>query len=371
MDKITEYIEIGERLGLAGSELREFVKKREKEEKELAKEQREMDRAREKEEKELALARERDRKEEMKEKDRVLREERANEREMKKLEMEKMEKENQMRITLYEKEIELERAKKSVTGSVGKTKVDCKAKMPKLPHFNDKSDSMDAYLKRFERFAYNAGWDEEDWATNLSALLQGKALEVYSRLSSDDALSYDTLKEALLKRFQLTEEGFRSKFRSSKPEVGETAQQFVVRLEDYLMHWMELAKAPANFEGLVDLLLREQFMNVSPKHLQVFLKEHKVKTVQDMTDLAQQFQEAHNLTDFTQSNSPKPRNGMNRQDNQNQSTMQSGSTSGGKTCYNCKATTHFIRDCPDLKDHPSKVQTNGFSQTPYSQRGGR
>ena len=62
---------------------------------------------------------------------------------------------------------------------------------------------------------------------------------------------------------------------------------------------------------------------------------------------------------------------MNRQDNQNQSTMQSGSTSGGKTCYNCKATTHFIRDCPDLKDHPSKVKTNGFSQAPYSQRGGR
>ena len=67
MDKITEYIEIGERLGLAGSELRELVKKREKEEKELAKEQREMDRAREKEEKELALAREREKKEEMKE----------------------------------------------------------------------------------------------------------------------------------------------------------------------------------------------------------------------------------------------------------------------------------------------------------------
>lgn len=96
---------------------------------------------------------------------------------------------------------------------------------------------MDAYLKRFERFAENAGWDKSNWATNLSALVQGKALDVYSRLSPTDSHDYDKLKDALLKRFQLTEEGFRSNFRNSKPETGETSPQFVVRLEDYLK-WM-------------------------------------------------------------------------------------------------------------------------------------
>ena len=81
---------------------------------------------------------------------------------------------------------------------------------------------MDAYLKRYERFAETAKWEKSEWATNLSALLQGKALDVYSRLSVDDAINYDALKTSLLKRFQLTEEGFRGKFRSSKPETGET-----------------------------------------------------------------------------------------------------------------------------------------------------
>ena len=75
-------------------------------------------------------------------------------------------------------------------------------------------------------------------ATNLSALVQDKALAVYSRLSPTNALEYDKLKEALLKRFQLTEEGFRTKFRSSRPAVSETAPQFVVRLEDYLTWWI-------------------------------------------------------------------------------------------------------------------------------------
>ena len=81
--------------------------------------------------------------------------------------------------------------------------IDCdkKAKLPKLPAFCDGKDNMDAYLKRFERFAKIANWPESEWATNLSALLQGKALEVYSRLSADDAVVYERLREALLKRY--------------------------------------------------------------------------------------------------------------------------------------------------------------------------
>jgi len=37
--------------------------------------------------------------------------------------------------------------------------------------------------------------------------LKGKALEVYSRLPVKDAQDYKILKDALLKRFNLTEEG--------------------------------------------------------------------------------------------------------------------------------------------------------------------
>ena len=77
---------------------------------------------------------------------------------------------------------------------------------------------MDAYLKRFKRFAESAGWDHDRWATNLSALLQGTALNVYSQLSSIEAINYEILPESLLKRFHLTEEGFRLKFRKSTPE---------------------------------------------------------------------------------------------------------------------------------------------------------
>ena len=93
---------------------------------------------------------------------------------------------------------------------------------------------MDEYLKRFERFAESAGWDHDRWATNLSALLLGTALDLYSRLSSIEAINYDIIRESLLEPFQLTQEGFRLKFRKSTPEKDETALQFVIRIDNYL-----------------------------------------------------------------------------------------------------------------------------------------
>ena len=55
-------------------------------------------------------------------------------------------------------------------------------KASKLPAFYGNLDIMDSYLQRFERFATANNWNREEWAVSLSALLTGKALDVYSRL---------------------------------------------------------------------------------------------------------------------------------------------------------------------------------------------
>ena len=62
---------------------------------------------------------------------------------------------------------------------------------PDLPHFVDRKDDLDSYLLRFERYATVANWPQANWATQLSALLGGKALDVYSRISQEDALDYE------------------------------------------------------------------------------------------------------------------------------------------------------------------------------------
>ena len=81
---------------------------------------------------------------------------------------------------------------------------------------------MDSYLSRFEKYATANKWDKNVWAAYLSALLKGCALDVYDRLSTEDVADFDKLKDALLKNFDMTERGFRKKFRYSWPKRSET-----------------------------------------------------------------------------------------------------------------------------------------------------
>ena len=227
-----EFVDIDTKMGLSGKELVEFVEKKEKEKNDREKEKEKNDR-----------------------------EERNKDRELKKqaLALEHEKKQNILKLQKAEKEIELAKINTDKKIDTKLASCEIKAKLPKLPSFCDGKDNMDAYLKRFERFAKNAKWPTEEWATNLSTLLQGKALEVYSRFSTKDANDYEKLRDALLKRYQLMEEGFRQTFGNSKQEIGETAGQFVIRLSNYLARWMKLGKVKATFEGLRDLIVREQF----------------------------------------------------------------------------------------------------------------
>ena len=167
-----------------------------------------------------------------------------------------------------------------------------RAQVPKLPSFVDGKDDLDAYLQRFERFADTAKWHKTGWSSKLNALLSGRALEVYSRLSEEAAKDYDQVKIALMKRYDLTEDGYHHKFRASKPEVDKSPDQFIVRLDRYLLRWLELSDTERTFDGLKDLIVKEQFID-SPKDLAIHLRERAPETLAKIAKIADQYLEAH------------------------------------------------------------------------------
>ena len=72
-------------------------------------------------------------------------------------------------------------------------------------------------------------------------------MQVYSSMPATNADDFKGLKTALFKRYQFTEDGFRHKFRTSKPESGDTHFQFVVRLSGYFKRWVDLTEVEQNY----------------------------------------------------------------------------------------------------------------------------
>ena len=150
----------------------------------------------------------------------------------------------------------------------------------KIGKFDDNQDKFDSYINKFELFAESQKVPDELRALYLISNLTGRALDVVNRMDVGDRDDYAKIKHELMAHYQLTEEGYRRKFRTARPEKGERPQQFATRLKGYLVQWIELSGIDEQYESLVDLILREQFMNNCSREVVAFVKERKGDTLE-------------------------------------------------------------------------------------------
>ena len=215
----------------------------------------------------------------------------------------------------------------------------------KLPVFVEDKDDLDAYLLRFERACEAYHVRDNDRVMQLARLLQGKALDVYNRLSDSELQSYESLKDQLLKRFRLTEGGYRKKFRESKLEVGETPSQFANRLKHYLARWLEMSGLEATYEGLESLIVRDQYFFTCGKELQLFLKEQGKLNLDEMTTKASHYLEAHG---YQKANWESHKG---RDDRNGSRTANTGNDKNVMRCDICHRTNHKTAD---HRENPTK-----------------
>ena len=258
----------------------------------------------------------------------------------------------QLQDRQHEGELERLEAQKALT----QPRETIKAKAPKIPAFNEGKDEMDSFLLRFERYATAQKWEPDTWATGLSALLQGKALDGYALMPKEDALNYDKLKVALLKRYELTEEGFKRKYKKCRPENGETFQQFTTRMKSYFTRWIDMASIEKSYEGLQDLILREQLTFICNRDLELFLREREPKSLEQASKLADQYKEARyvDIVSLTYKNNERSRSRSNSE-SRSRSPITRSPNQGNQgyprprvRCYNCGG-PHVRRFCPQLK----------------------
>jgi hypothetical protein len=233
---------------------------------------------------------------------------------------------------------------------------------PKLVPFTSEREDFESYLLRFERLAQAQNWPSETYAPNLSECLTGEALEVFARLSTEDALNYDTLKRALCERFQITEEGYKRKFRSERPKDGESYTQFLARISHYFDRWVELGGVGNEFVKVRDLLIREQLANTcnwENQDLTMFVKEHDYDCAKQMAELADKYVSAHGRRPRVKSpNMPIAQmnpetnrgktNGGRQRWNPGARNPNMGGANGSRTirCYTCQGLGHMSLNCP-------------------------
>ena len=189
-----------EDIGFEGKDILEYVKEQQKLDREERAAWREAQKMKAQADIELAKIRaEADRAaEEKKRADEVQAEEKRRADEIK-VQMAKIEAEKE--LTLREMELKAQdQARASLAATPPPRNKDAKSPKLHVPSFIDEKDELDSYLLCFERYAENASWKKETWAIKLSALLTGRAMDRYTRMSDADASDYDKLKKALLTR---------------------------------------------------------------------------------------------------------------------------------------------------------------------------
>ena len=145
------------------------------------------------------------------------------------------------------------------------------------------SDDVEAYLTTFKRMMEAYQVDMAKWAYLLAPQLTGKAQQAYAAMA-----------EAILKRFNISEESYRMKFRAVSRRAEESYSKMATRMID-LLH--KLTHGCERLADALELFAMEQLLNSVPVGVRIWLSERKPKTVAEAGSLADDYAPARNLKD--------------------------------------------------------------------------
>ena len=177
----------------------------------------------------------------------------------------------------------------------------------------------------------------------LQAVLTGKAQVAYSSMSAEESASYDKVKQAILKAYELVPEAYRQKFRDLRKIQGQTYMDFAKQKEHLFEEWCK-SKDVSEFDSLRELLLLEEFKNCVPLEIKTHLEEVQVESLGNAAKFADEYILTHK--NFGKSDHKKP-------SFQKKSSSKDDSTSDSDkkeiTCFQCGKKGHVKANCSKFK----------------------
>ncbi|KAK0156529.1 hypothetical protein N1851_000148 [Merluccius polli] len=159
-----------------------------------------------------------------------------------------------------------------------------------VPPFSEKE--VDMYFTHFERVATTLNWPRDMWPLLLQCVFTGKAQEVFSALSMDQAKQYDVVRDSILHAYELVPEAYRQKFRNARKLEQRTFVEFAREKERLFDRWCTAQNVQTR-DDLRQLILLEDFKNCLPEAVAVYLNEQEVQNLDKAAVLADRFVLTH------------------------------------------------------------------------------
>ena len=243
------------------------------------------------------------------------------------MEHERREREHRVQVELMQEQMQamrgwMERSMTREDERVGRANQMNELRLTKLSD----SEDIEAYLPTFERMMRVYEVPEDRWVFKLAPQLTGKAQQAYAALGADEAVEYWRVREAVLRRYDVSEESYRRRFRTTRKKRNETFRELAVRLGDLAKKWLAGCDS---MDEVVDMLVVEQILDTMGSDLKIWVSEKKPKSGSEAGGLADDYIQARR--DVGDKRLAKERAGE------------------PKRCHSCGKTGHLARVCPEPK----------------------
>ena len=264
---------------------------------------------------------------------------------------ERMRRERDAREKVEEMRAQMDRLMKIVeeqkSASASKGTTELSVKLVALTELDD----IESYLVTFERIMTAHKVDKGRWPHYLAPQLTGKAQLAFAALPVSDSADYDAIKAAILVRYDINEDAFKNRFRSSKRKDGETNREFAVRMMDSLTKWLKEYKTVDQVHQVVGI---EQLLSSLPVEKRLWLVERKPKTCLQAGEWLDEYEQARrqDVRPLKQRDNPVPAKepgdayGNKDAGPKNSQPEQRNPQRHLPRCYNCHKVGHVASKCP-------------------------
>ncbi|XP_058841537.1 uncharacterized protein LOC131697382 [Acipenser ruthenus] len=151
-------------------------------------------------------------------------------------------------------------------------------------------DDPEAYLVAFEWLATTAAWPREYWASQLGPCLMGEAQAAYRAMTDEDAGQYELVKQAMLRRLNITGETHRVRFQEFQRPSNTRPRVVAQRLCDHMAQWLNPSQKTGIQMG--EAIVMEQFCHVVGAETQAWIRRHNPTTLEQAVALAENFEDS-------------------------------------------------------------------------------